>query len=116
MPKWLVMVYLAGNNNLSEECVFALTEMKRIGSTDDVAVIANLDTSVHRNTPLEIKKETISGKLPAQLKAARVVATERQHKDTSARQSAGRGGLRGEGHGSRITSLRRMTRFCTKLC
>ncbi|HKO98900.1 MAG TPA: clostripain-related cysteine peptidase [Pyrinomonadaceae bacterium] len=27
--KWLVMIYLAGDNNLSEECVYALTELKK---------------------------------------------------------------------------------------
>ena len=30
--KWTVMVYLAGDNNLSEECVFALKELKRVGT------------------------------------------------------------------------------------
>ena len=25
-PKWNVMIFLAGNNSLSEECVFGLTE------------------------------------------------------------------------------------------
>lgn len=29
---WSVMVYLAGDNNLSEECVFALKELKRVGT------------------------------------------------------------------------------------
>ena len=43
--KWLVMIYLAGDNNLSEECVYAITEMKRIGSSKDVAIFAQLDTA-----------------------------------------------------------------------
>jgi hypothetical protein len=30
--KWTVMVYLAGDNNLSEECVYALKELKRVGT------------------------------------------------------------------------------------
>src|SRR4051812_48933279 len=29
LKKWTVMVYLAGQNNLAEECVFSLNEMKR---------------------------------------------------------------------------------------
>jgi len=57
MYKWTVMVNLAGDNNLSSECVYALTEMKRIGSNDEVAVIAQLDTTVHEFTPLFIKAE-----------------------------------------------------------
>ena len=33
---WTVLVYLAGDNNLTTECVFALTEMKQaaVGNTD----------------------------------------------------------------------------------
>src|SRR5688572_6740923 len=57
MFKWTVMVNLAGDNNLSSECVYALTEMKRIGSNDEVAVIAQLDTTVHEFTPLFIEPE-----------------------------------------------------------
>ena len=41
---WTVMVYLAGDNNLTDESVFALTEMKNAVISDDrVAVIAQLD-------------------------------------------------------------------------
>ena len=57
MLKWNVLVNLAGDNNLGSECVYALTEMKRIGSNDEVAVIAQLDTTVHEFTPLFIKRE-----------------------------------------------------------
>jgi len=54
---WTVMVYLAGENNLAEECVYALKEMKRAmprldsrGLTHDTAdsnvkVVAQLDAS-----------------------------------------------------------------------
>src|SRR5437016_5589418 len=42
--KWTIMVYLAGNNNLVEEMVFALREMYRIGSRDDFDVIVQFDT------------------------------------------------------------------------
>jgi hypothetical protein len=41
---WTVMVYLAGDNNLTDESVFALTEMKNAVISDDrIAVIAQLD-------------------------------------------------------------------------
>jgi hypothetical protein len=32
--EWTVLIYLAGDNNLSEECVFALKEMKKVGTRD----------------------------------------------------------------------------------
>ena len=70
MAHWLVMIYLAGNNNLSEECVFALTEMKKAALSDNVTVMAQLDTSVHRHTPLRIKHGDTLGELNCELKAA----------------------------------------------
>ena len=68
--KWLVMIYLAGDNSLSEECVFALTEMRRIGSNTDVKVFAQLDTGVHDNTPLFIKHGTSPGETNDELNKA----------------------------------------------
>lgn len=29
-PKWVVLIYLAGDNNLSEECVYALNQMRQV--------------------------------------------------------------------------------------
>lgn len=40
---WTVMVYLAGDNNLSTECMFALTEMKQAALGKHVNVIAQFD-------------------------------------------------------------------------
>ena len=42
---WTVMVYLAGDNNLSTECMFALTEMKGAALSKDLNVIAQFDPS-----------------------------------------------------------------------
>ena len=42
---WTVMVYLAGDNNLSTECMFALTEMKRATFGKHLNVIAQFDPS-----------------------------------------------------------------------
>ncbi|HEX6623066.1 MAG TPA: clostripain-related cysteine peptidase, partial [Pyrinomonadaceae bacterium] len=49
--KWTVMIFLSGDNNLSEECVYALTEMMKAemmkdGSNKEVAVVAQLDTGI----------------------------------------------------------------------
>src|SRR5215204_2693922 len=46
MPKkaaWTVMVYLAGDNNLTTECLFALTEMKKALPGDEINVVAQFD-------------------------------------------------------------------------
>jgi len=40
---WTVMVYLAGDNNLTSECLFALTEMKKAAPGANINVIAQFD-------------------------------------------------------------------------
>src|SRR5258705_1959794 len=40
---WTVMVYLAGDNNLTTECLFALTEMKKAAPGKQIQVIAQFD-------------------------------------------------------------------------
>jgi hypothetical protein len=40
---WTVMVYLAGDNNLTTECMFAISEMKKAVLTDGLNVIAQFD-------------------------------------------------------------------------
>ena len=40
---WTVMVYLAGDNNLSTECLFALTEMKKAHPGEHINVVAQFD-------------------------------------------------------------------------
>ena len=43
---WTIMVYLAGDNNLTTECMFALTEMKGAAlNNKDFNVIAQFDPS-----------------------------------------------------------------------
>ena len=42
------MVYLAGDNNLTEESVFSLTEMKRVPTDGRIAVIAQFDPMASR--------------------------------------------------------------------
>jgi len=42
---WTVMVYLAGDNNLTTECMFALTEMKKATLGKNLNVIAQFDPS-----------------------------------------------------------------------
>src|SRR5215510_4093945 len=46
--KWLVMIYLSGDNDLSEECVWSLTEIFRAGKSDDVAVVVQIDPRAAR--------------------------------------------------------------------
>jgi hypothetical protein len=41
--KWTIMIYLAGDNNLDTYALKDLSELCRVGSTSDVAVVAQLD-------------------------------------------------------------------------
>src|SRR5262245_53962909 len=40
---WTVMVYLAGDNNLTEESVFSILEMEAAGTVEGIAVVAQFD-------------------------------------------------------------------------
>lgn len=61
--RWTILVYLAGDNNLDGAGIVDLGEMKKVGSNDDVAVVAQYDRSgdkiatkryfLRKGTPLE---------------------------------------------------------------
>ncbi|MEA2173898.1 MAG: hypothetical protein QOD00_1490 [Blastocatellia bacterium] len=40
---WTIMVYLAGDNNLTDECVYALTEMKKFVGDGRIRIFAQFD-------------------------------------------------------------------------
>ncbi len=42
--KWTFMVYMAGDNNLEGAAIKDLTEMKAVGSTGEINIVAQLDT------------------------------------------------------------------------
>jgi hypothetical protein len=44
VAKWTVMVYFAADNDLEEEAIADLKEMKKVGSTDEVNIVAQLDS------------------------------------------------------------------------
>ena len=46
--KWTVMVYLAGDNNLDSAGSGDLAEMKTVGSTRDVSIVAQFDRAGSR--------------------------------------------------------------------
>ena len=48
--KWTVMVYLAGDNNLSNAGDNDLAEMRTVGSRDDVNIVAQFDNAGERGT------------------------------------------------------------------
>jgi hypothetical protein len=57
--KWTFMVYLAGDNNLDTAGVADLKEMKRVGTTDDVNVVAQFDNGAdHRTRRYLLRKGT----------------------------------------------------------
>lgn len=41
--KWTVMAYLAGDNNLTDNCVYSLNEMKEVGSDELINIFAQFD-------------------------------------------------------------------------
>jgi hypothetical protein len=45
---WTIMLYLAGDNNLADECVFALTQIKEVDTDKRVRVVAQLDPTGRR--------------------------------------------------------------------
>src|ERR1044071_1303834 len=45
---WTIMVYLAGDNNLADECVFALTQIKEVDTNKRVRVVAQFDPTGRR--------------------------------------------------------------------
>ena len=58
--EWTLMVYLAGDNNLSSAGAVDLQEMKQVGSTDRVSVVAQYDRSGSRaqTTRYYLRKQT----------------------------------------------------------
>jgi cysteine peptidase C11 family protein len=44
LKDWTVMVYLGGDNNLSEECLWSIKEMYRVGVSPTYAVVAQYDS------------------------------------------------------------------------
>ncbi len=50
LKKWTVMIYLAGDNNLESYALKDLSEMSRIGSSSDVALVAQLDRMADQTT------------------------------------------------------------------
>jgi hypothetical protein len=44
VAKWTVMVYIAADNDLEEKAIADLKEMKKVGSTDEVNIVAQLDS------------------------------------------------------------------------
>ncbi|HZS05330.1 MAG TPA: clostripain-related cysteine peptidase [Blastocatellia bacterium] len=49
--RWNVMIYMAADNSLSEECVFSLKEMQRVGTGANVDVIAQFHSSAIEESP-----------------------------------------------------------------
>lgn len=57
---WTIMVYLAGDNNLDSAGVVDLNEMKTVGTTDQVAVLAQFDRAGNKGETIRycLKKGT----------------------------------------------------------
>src|SRR5690349_20681098 len=68
--KWIVMIYLAGNNSLGEDCVAALTQLCDANFSDNIAVFAQLNTGIHDSTTLRITNSTTIAEIQLELNAA----------------------------------------------
>ena len=57
---WTIMVYLAGDNNLDDAGVVDLGEMKTVGTTDQIAVLAQFDRAGAKQATVRycLKKDT----------------------------------------------------------
>jgi len=81
---WTVMVYLAGDNNLTEESVFSVTEMEDVDPDDRISVIAQFDpralhipthryvisrAAAHKTSTGRAKLSAIAGSLGSELRA-----------------------------------------------
>jgi hypothetical protein len=81
--KWKVMIFLAGNNSLSEECVYGLTEILDARPDEEIAVFAQLSTGVHRGTFLNLREFRDRDQLHKKLNHELAV----QRKATAAKQT-----------------------------
>src|SRR5690242_11029790 len=63
--RWTVMIYLAGDNNLTNECIHQLTEMKEVEDLDGICVLAQLDPKGSRlkSHRYEIKPRSVTPSL-----------------------------------------------------
>lgn len=52
LKEWTVMVYMAGDNNLSDECLWAIKEMYRVGLQGDDVAVVTLYESKARGVPI----------------------------------------------------------------
>ena len=50
LKKWTILVYLAGDNNLAEAGDADIMEMKQVGSTNDINIVAQFDRAGERET------------------------------------------------------------------
>ena len=48
--EWTLMIYLAGDNNLESYSLKDLAEMCSVGSSSEVAIVAQLDRMADKNT------------------------------------------------------------------
>ncbi len=53
--KFNIMVYMAADNSLSEECVFSIKEMQRVGVANNVSATAQFHTSAKNTLPRRFK-------------------------------------------------------------
>ncbi|HEX8069856.1 MAG TPA: clostripain-related cysteine peptidase [Pyrinomonadaceae bacterium] len=73
--EWTIMIYMAGDNNLADDSIRALTQMRGIQTDDDIHVVAQIDPSDQR---VETRRMVLN--LGKKKKAPLVAALEREAK------------------------------------
>ncbi len=65
MKPWTIMIYLAGDNNLSDEMIWALKEIYRVGSGGYCNIVVQFDPSASANGPRRYDITKLEGKGPS---------------------------------------------------
>lgn len=111
-PKWNVMIFLAGNNSLSEECVYSLTEVLEAEIQDNIAVFAQLSTGVHRGTFLNLREFKNRDQLHKKLNA--VLSAQHKAERAKQRELAERGAKPAELEHHNLSFSERIFQFVKK--
>ncbi len=76
--KWTILVYLAGDNNLDEDGARDLAEMAKVGSNNDINIVAQFDRAGTDGTQrLYITKAVDIPKIASPLLVKQTVVTRK---------------------------------------
>lgn len=74
VAEWTIMIYMAGDNNLSDDCVNALRAVREINTKNDIHVVAQFDPADTRVSSQRMVMNLRDKNIP--IKASRLMANE----------------------------------------